>query len=344
MAELQDRPESPVADGALAPDERRSEGSEATGWSAVIARWARRNSAVASVTVVLVAIVVFTAIRSDRFLTAGNIRNVLLQSAVLAIVASGMTLLMVSGGIDLSVGAMASLVGVVAAEMMNDGGSVFLAIITALALSTTIGATNGVLAAYSRSHPFIVTLGVGILLRGIAVRITDGLPISGLPQGFNRFASNQSLGLANPVWFAIGALILVALVLRYTVFGRRLYAIGGNSTAAELAGVRVRRQKIALYAVNGLLVGVAALLLTSRISSASAFMGDGLELRAIAAVAVGGTPLAGGRGGVGGTLIGVLLLGVISNSLNLLGIESAWQDVIEGSVVVVAVMSQRSRT
>lgn len=292
---------------------------------------------------VILALVVYTSVRTDVFLTTSNLRNILLQSSVLAVAAAGMTILMVSGGIDLSIGSMASVSGIVAASMMRDGTPIVLAALVAILVATLIGGGNGLLAAWSPSHPFIVTLGVAILLRGVAISLSDGLPISGIPRNFTKLSSDRLLGVPLPVWVAVVVVAFVSVLLRYTVLGRRTYALGGNERAATLAGIRPKLMKPAIYAINGALIGVASLLLTARISSASAFMGDGLELRAIAAVAVGGTPLAGGRGGILGTMLGVVLLGVIANSLNLLGIDAAYQSVLEGAVIIVAVMTQRSR-
>jgi ribose/xylose/arabinose/galactoside ABC-type transport system permease subunit len=182
-----------------------------------------------------------------------------------------------------------------------------------------------------------------IFIQGIAIALTGGLAISGLDDGFVQLGIGKFLGIPIPIWIAAVVALFCAAFLRFTVFGRRLYAMGGNELAAMLAGVRVRRTKVLLYALNGAIVGIAAMVLAARISSAQPLMGSGYEIQAIAAVAVGGTPLAGGRGGIAGTLLGVLLLGVISNSLNLLGVSGAFQFVLQGGVIVAAVMSQRFR-
>ncbi len=305
--------------------------------------WVRGHAALVALGAVLLLISAFTATQSDVFLTLGNLRNVMLQSSVLAIVACGTTLLMVSGGIDLSVGSLMGLAGVVAALLMQDLVPAPLAIFAGIAAVAGLGAFNGFLAAWSPSHPFVVTLGMAILIQGLAIALTNGLPISGLDKGFVQIGIGSLLDIPFPIWVAGLIATLCAALLRFTVFGRRLYAMGGNELAAMLAGIRVRRTKVALYALNGAIVGVAAMVLTARISSAQPLMGSGYELQAIAAVAVGGTPLAGGRGGIVGTLLGVLLLGVISNSLNLLGVSGAFQYVLQGGVIVAAVMSQRFR-
>jgi ribose/xylose/arabinose/galactoside ABC-type transport system permease subunit len=321
-----------------------AEGTAATAATAgIVRRWIEDRTALVALGVVLVVISAFTATQSDVFLTIGNLRNVLLQVSVLAIISSAMTLLMVSGGIDLSVGSMMSLIAIVAALLSAGGIPLPIAILVALLVGIVLGAINGALAAWSPSHPFVVTLGMGILIQGIAIQVTNGLPLSNLDPAFVALGSGAWLGVPIPVWIAGGVLLLCSLLLRYTVFGRHLYSMGGNERAAVLAGVRVRPTKVALYATSGLIVGVGALVLSARIASAQPLMGAGYEFQAIAAVAVGGTPLAGGRGGLLGTLLGVLLLGVISNSLNLLGVSGAFQYVLQGAVIVTAVMSQRSK-
>lgn len=305
--------------------------------------WARPHSALLALTAVLLILCVITASRSDVFLTVDNLRNVFLQVAVLSIAAAGTTMLMVAGGIDLSIGAAMSLVGVSAATFMQSGMGLLPALGLAALIGMGIGAVNGTLAAYSTNHPFIITLGMAIVLQGLAIAVTGGSPISSIDEALVDFGAGRFLGIPKPVWTAVLVLVVVAIVLRFTVFGRRLYALGGSEQATRLAGVPVRRLKVVLYAANGLIVAIAAIVLMSRIASAQPLMGNGYELQAIAAVAVGGTPLAGGRGGIAGTILGVLLLGVISNSLNLLGVSGAYQYVFQGLVIVVAVMSQRSR-
>jgi ribose/xylose/arabinose/galactoside ABC-type transport system permease subunit len=320
-----------------------AEGSPRKGLGEAAVAWAKPRMALLALVAVLVVISIITASSSDVFLTVTNLRNVLLQVSVLAIIASAMTMLMVSGGIDLSVGAMMSLVAVVAVKLMENGTPLGLCLLAAIALGTAIGACNGALAAWSTSHPFVVTLGMSILLQGFAISVTGGLPLSNVDAGLLSFGADKLLGLPYPVWVAAAVLLLVGAALRYSVFGRRLYAMGGNEQAVRLAGLPVKRTKVTLYALSGLLVGLAAIVLTARIASAQPLMGQGYELQAIAAVAVGGTPLAGGRGSIVGTLLGVLLLGVISNSLNLLGVSGAYQYVLQGAVIVIAVMSQRAR-
>jgi ribose/xylose/arabinose/galactoside ABC-type transport system permease subunit len=247
---------------------------------------------------------------------------------------------MVSGGIDLSIGSAVSFVGIVTAALMAAGWPIFGAVAAGLAVSVLVGLTTGTLAAKSTSHPFVVTLGMLTLLQGAALLISQA-PITNIPDSFIDVVRLRPLGIPFVVFvFAVIALLTYVLLSR-TKFGRWLYAIGSSKQAARLSGVRVDLVKVAVYGVSGLFVGIAAILLVAQLTSAQPTMGAGLELSAIAAVAVGGTPLAGGRGDVLGSLLGVLLLALIGNTLNLLSIASNWQYVLQGAVIIVAVMAQR---
>lgn len=289
---------------------------------------------------VIALIVVIAAAGSDVFFTWQNFENILVQISIVGILACGTTLLMVSGGIDLSIGSAVSLTGVVAGYLMTHGWSIALAIGASVLLAVLIGVVIGTLVSFSTSHPFILTLGMLTLLQGLALLVSN-VPISGLPNSYLDWVDGTVLGLPLLVVAFLVCAISVHLILSMTSFGRWLYAIGGSESAAELAGIRVKLVKVGLYGLNGLFVGIAAALMVGQLSSASPDMGSGLELAAIAAVAVGGTPLAGGRGGVLGTLLGVLLLGLIANALNLLSITGNLQYVIQGMVIIVAVMAQR---
>lgn len=290
---------------------------------------------------VIALLIVVTATQSSVFLTWGNFSNVLEQSAIVGILAAGTTMLMVSGGLDLSIGSNLSLSGVVMGLLMANGVAPAISVTVGVLLAAGVGAVNGALAAFSRFHPFIVTLGMLTLLQGLALIVTD-LPITDLPDAFLSITDHDPLGVPLVVWVWFGVALFVHAALSVTKFGRWLYAIGGSESAATLAGIRVPVVKIVLYTINGLLVGVGAMLLIAELSSAQPRMGMGLELAAIAAVAVGGTPLSGGRGGIAGTILGVLLIGLIANALNLMSISSDLQYVVQGAVIIVAVMAQRS--
>ncbi|MFP3953018.1 MAG: ABC transporter permease [Candidatus Acetothermia bacterium] len=291
---------------------------------------------------VLLAIVLFTGFINPRFFNPNNLFNILLQVSVLGVVAMGATVLLISAGLDLSVGGMLSVSGYVSGIVIGMTGSTTLGIFTALLVATAIGMFNGLLVATDRAHPFIITLGMMTLLQGIAIAISRGSPINTMGNLFALIGIRKVGGVIPlPVIIFLAVTILVAFFLRKTPLGRYAYAIGGNEEASRLSGVRTKQVKIALYTLNGFLVGIAAVLLSSILDSALPNMGNGYELRAIAAVVIGGTPLFGGRGSVWGTLGGVLLLGLVSNSINMLGISANFQDVVLGIIILFAVMSQK---
>jgi len=291
------------------------------------------------VLLVLIGLVIIIGISSPVFLSARNIRNVLKQVSTLGVVSMGMTVLIISGGIDLSVGSAMSVVAVIVGKMLKDWGfSVDISILVGLALGFGIGYMNGVLISRTRVHPFILTLGTMTALQGVAIIITKGYPITGLGTRFEVLGGGTIKGIPLIIILFFIVMFLCYFLLQYTQFGRRAYAIGGNEKTAFLAGIKVKRYKVIFYAFCGLLTGLAALLLASRISSAIPTMGSGFELQAIGAVVIGGTPLSGGQGSVWGTLVGVLLLGVIANGLNLLHVDASWQYIVTGVIIVVAVI------
>ena len=291
--------------------------------------------------ITLVAIVVVTAVGNPRFLSIGNLSNILFQISTLGIVAAGQTTLMISGGLDLSVGASLSVAGLATALVILATGSVWLGLLAGLGTGAVIGVANGLLAATNRASPFIITLGTMTFLQGVGIVISGGSPINGAGALFDVFGLGSTLGIPNPVYVMAAVLVVTFLVLRRTLLGRYGFAIGGNEEAARLSGVPVAAIKVGLYTLNGLIVGVAAVVLTGILDSALPNMGTGYELRAIAAVVIGGTPLFGGRGTVIGTLGGVLLLGLVSNSMNLLGVGANYQSAVLGLIITAAVLLQR---
>lgn len=301
----------------------------------------RVHQAKVALLVVIGVVVAIAASASDVFFTWQNFENVLVQVSIVGILACATTMLMVAGGIDLSIGSSVSLSGMAAGYLMTHGWAIGAALLASIGLAALVGAVVGLLAAHSSSHPFILTLGMLTLLQGLALLISD-VPISDVPESFLNLVDRDVLGILLIVVAFLVCAVVVHVILTTTTFGRWLYAIGGSESAARLAGIRVRLVKVALYGLNGVFVGVAAGLMVGQLVSAAPSMGAGLELSAIAAVAVGGTPLAGGRGGIPGTLLGVLLLGLIANALNLLSISGNLQYVVQGAVIIVAVMAQRS--
>jgi ribose transport system permease protein len=289
----------------------------------------------------LVALVVALSLLSDRFLTSSNVINVLRQISINAIIAAGMTVVIIGRGIDLSVGSLLALTGVVGASLAVGGLPAGVAIATALGLGTVMGVFNGAFVAYAGIAPFIVTLAGLTIFRGMALAITDGRPVSGLPPVFMTIGYGSFLGLPVPIWIMLGFLVLTHVILRYTALGRAIYAIGGNEEAARLSGIPVRRVVLFTFAYSGLAAALAAMVLTGRLNSAQPSAGVMFELDAIAAVVVGGTSLFGGRGGVFGTLIGALIIGVINNGMNLLNVPSFYQQIVKGGVILAALLIER---
>lgn len=289
---------------------------------------------------VILLIMIVTASQASAFLTWNNFQNILTSVAIIGILACGTTMIMVSGGIDLSIGSSVSATGTAMALLMAGGMDPVLAVLIGIAMATFIGAINGTLAAYAKTHPFIITLGMLVALQGVALLLSN-LPVSGLPDSFLSVVYEKPLGLPFIVLAFFILAIIVQIILKTTLFGRWLYAIGGSEPAARLAGIRVRWIKVLVYALSGVLVGIGAALLLAQLSSSAPQMGQGLELSVIAAVAVGGTPLVGGRGDMVGTMLGVILLGLIVNALTLMSIDPNLQYVLQGMVIIVAVMAQR---
>jgi ribose/xylose/arabinose/galactoside ABC-type transport system permease subunit len=310
--------------------------AELTSASRAIGRSLLRSQSLALLGVVLVLATVASFL-SDVFLTSDNLTNVLRQVAVLGIVSAGMTLLIVAGGIDLSVGAVASLSGVLAAKIIAADRNMALAVVVALAAGAGIGLLNGLLTGISGAHPLILTLGSLSIVEGIALVITSSQTID-LGERFLTLGTADIGAVPVMVAAAAGVLLAMALVLRFTTLGRNAYAIGGNETASYLAGIKLVRTKVALYGLSGLLAGFAGLVLLSRVGAASATVGIGLELQAVAAVVIGGASLVGGKGSIFGTCLGVLLLGLISNVLNLLNVNANYQGIVLGGLIVTAVV------
>ncbi len=295
-------------------------------------------------TIVLIVGIIITSIFQPEFLTVSNIENLLSQIAVLGILTMGQTIVLISGGIDLSVGSNVALSGVVAGLMFMHGIPLWIDCIAALICATLIGLINGVLIAQNRAHPFIITLGMLTLLEGIAELVTGGSPVNDMGALATILGGTIFFGIPTSVVLLFIVVILVALFLRRAPLGRAAYAIGGNEEASYLSGIPIKRTKIYLYTLVGLIAGIAALTLSGILNAAEANIGTGLELQSIAAAVIGGTPLIGGRGGAWRSLQGVLLLGFVSNSLNLLSIGANYQNIALGIIVLIAVMVQKTRS
>ncbi|GHB45866.1 transporter [Streptomyces xanthochromogenes] len=286
----------------------------------------------------LVVLVAALALLSGDFLTTQNLLNVGVQAAVTAILAFGVTFVIVSAGIDLSVGSVAALSATVLAwSATSEGVPVWLAVLLAVATGIACGLVNGVLVSYGKLPPFIATLAMLSVGRGLSLVISQGSPIA-FPGSVSHLGDTLGGWLPVPVLVMIAAGLLTALVLSRTYIGRSMYAIGGNEEAARLSGLRVKRQKLVIYALSGLFAAVAGIVLASRLASAQPQAAQGYELDAIAAVVIGGASLSGGVGKASGTLIGALILAVLRNGLNLLSVSAFWQQVVIGVVIALAVL------
>jgi len=279
---------------------------------------------------------------SDRFFTVDNMFNILRQSTINGIIAVGMTLVILTAGIDLSVGSILALSSVMAASMLQSGMPVPLAILFGLGIGAACGLTNGLIITRASVPPFVTTLGMMTIARGLALVFTGGKPITGLPETF-RFIGTGSVGpIPTPIIIAALAFIIGFIMLTRTSLGQFIYAIGNNPVAARYAGISVSINITLVYAISGFLSALAGLILIARLNSAQPTAGIGFEFDAIAAVVVGGTSFAGGQGGLGGTLIGVLIIAVLNNGLNLLNISSFYQPVVSGIVIALALLLHRA--
>lgn len=278
------------------------------------------------------------SLASPHFLTVDNLLNVLRQSAINAILALGQLVVIITAGIDLSIGSIVGLTIVLLALMMKAGWPWQMACAAAVASGAAVGLLNGLLLTRLKlPHPFISTLGTMNVARGAALLLAAGVPISGLPAGFREGVAGSALGIPSPVLIAAAVYALGHVFLARTVWGRDLYAIGGNREAARLCGIPVDRRLNLAYALSGAAAGLAAVVLAGRMNSGFPLAGQGAELDAIAAVIIGGASFFGGVGTVGGTLIGALVIGFLRNGLNLLDVSAFWQMVVIGSVIVAAV-------
>jgi ribose transport system permease protein len=284
--------------------------------------------------VVLLALVL--AVVTDGFLTANNLLNVLRQASLTFLIASGVTLVIVTAGLDLSIGANLGLSACVAAAVMKSSGTIALGVAAGLACGTAIGLANGLMITLLGLPPFIATYGMLWMLHGTTYWYMAGETIYGFPPGFRALGSGYLLGIPIPVYLMAAGVAVGGVFVRYSTFGSDIYAIGANPEAARLSGLPVRRRLNLVYVVSGAMAGLAALVYLARLNSAEADIGEPLMLPAIAAVLVGGTSLFGGVGGLGGTLAGALLLALVLNGMNLLNIRSDWQPLVTGVIVLIA--------
>jgi ribose transport system permease protein len=287
----------------------------------------------------IVLLVLFGALTlaSDEFLTADNLANLARQVAIFGIIAVGELLVILTAGIDLSVGSVLGLTGCVTAELLVHGWNVPLAILAGLLVGAGLGVFNGVLVAYAKLPPFIVTLGMLGIARGIVLVMTNASTVQPLPTSFGDIANGDFLGLPNLLWMFVIVVLVAAFVLRRTVFGRYVYAVGSNPESARLAGVPVTAVLVAVYAISGLLAAVGGVLFTSRLDAGIPTAGTGYELNAIAACVIGGASLFGAKGGAFGAAAGALIVGTLNNGGNLLAINAFYLQIIIGALILAAV-------
>ena len=295
--------------------------------------------------ITLLALCLATALLTDRFLSPLNLTNILVQSSIMAVIAIGMTFVIIGGGFDLSVGSTVALAGCIAAMVIVKFG-VAVGVVAGIAAGVAVELANGVIIAKLGVNPFITTLGTMVLVRGIVYLITGGAPVGdeGLPAAFIAFGSARFLGIHYLVWVPALLLLILSWVMRATPYGRRIYATGGNREAAYLSGVPVERIIASTYAWCGALAGVAGVMLAARLQSGQPTAGEFYELTAIAAVILGGASLQGGEGTLYKSIIGVLIMIVLGNSLNLLNVDSYWQRVAIGAVIIAAAAADRLRS
>jgi ribose transport system permease protein len=292
--------------------------------------------------IALILLITVVSFLNANFFTVDNILNILRQTSVNAIIAVGMTLVILTAGIDLSVGSILALCGAFAATMVGLEVPVMVAVPTSLIAGAVLGGLTGIIIAKGKVQAFIATLVTMTLLRGVTMVYTDGRPIStgftDTADAFAWFGTGYLFGIPVPVWIMAVVFIAAWYMLNHTRFGRYVYALGGNESATRLSGINVDKVKIGVYAICGFLAALAGIIVASRLSSAQPTAGMGYELDAIAAVVVGGTSLAGGRGRIMGTLIGALIIGFLNNALNLLDVSSYYQMIAKAVVILLAVL------
>ncbi len=293
----------------------------------------------------LVLLAAAVSILSPRFLSAGNLLNVLRQTSINAVIATGMTFVILTGGIDLSVGSVLAYCGAVMGALLATSLPLPASVALVLLLGAAIGAVTGLVITKGGTQPFIATFVSMTLLRGATLVFTDGRPIAAdagpHADAFAYLGQGHFLGVPLPVYFMALVLALAFYVLRHTRLGRYVYAIGSNERAARLSGLRTSLVKTTVYAVSGTLAALAGIILTARLSSAQPTAGQGYELDAIAAVVIGGTTLSGGKGSILGTIVGALIIGVLNNGLNIMNVSSYYQMIAKGAVILVAILLDR---
>lgn len=292
------------------------------------------------VLIIFAAMFIFMTIMSPFFLTQANVLNMVRQCSINGLLAVGMTFVLITGGIDLSVGSILSLSAIVGCSFIQEGSSypIGLCIAIALTIGAVIGLINGVVIAHGKVPAFIVTLGSQLMAGGAALVFFNGSPIPGLKAAYNQIGAGKLFGvIPYPIIIFLIVLAIGSITLKKTLYGRYVYAVGGNETAAKACGLNTKALIVSVYVISGVCAAIAGIVLSARVKTATAIAGEGYELDAIAAAVLGGTSLSGGVGNMWGTLIGVLIIGLLDNGMTLLNVQSYYQDIIQGFIIILAV-------
>lgn len=296
--------------------------------------------------VILLVLMLCMGLLSDKFFTWSNMKNIGIQSSVNIVLSFGMLMVIIIGGIDLSIGAILALTGIVAAYLMKSGCPIVVSMIVSCLAGAALGAVNGFVVTFMKLPPFVATLGTTGVFRGVALLITGGLPVSQLPEKLRVIGQGSILGIPNPIVIMVVVAIVVHVILTYTSYGRSLYAIGSNYEATRLSGVAVKRNSMITYTIEGCIAAIAGVILLGRLAVAQPNAATGYESNAIAAAVIGGASFSGGRGTVIGAFIGGLVISVLNNGFTILGLNSFVQQIAIGLVVILAVFAdilQRSK-
>ena len=290
-----------------------------------------------SIMIVLIVMMIVFSIASQYFFTKNNLLTVALQSSIIAIISIGQTLVLITGGIDLSLGSVIGFSGMLSSMFMVDGMSIPAAIILGCLIASSVGLVNGLLIVYAKLPPFVVTLGSMSIVKGINLLLTNGIPVSGLPKEFIVIGSNSFLGLPIPVWIMFILTFIFHYMLTKTPLGLHIYASGSNIQASKLSGINTNVTIVLVYVFSAFLASIAGIIFASRVLSGQPTAGSGYELYAVASSVIGGTSLSGGEGIISGTLVGSIIIGTLRNGLNLLGVSAFLQEVMIGCVIIAAV-------
>ena len=284
----------------------------------------------------LILLVVIFTMATNTFFSVKNMVNILQQTSINCVIALGMTLVIITGGIDLSVGSIMALTGMVMAQMMTSGVNIGLSLFVGVCLGIACGVLNGLLISKLQLQPFLVTLGTMSVFRGLTLIISNGLPVRGFPQEFSDSMNSLNASVPVPVILLLVFAVILFFVIKYTKYGQYVFAIGGNEEASRLSGINTLLVKTITYAINGFACSLAAIIFMGRLAAADPQAGNGYEMYAIAAAAIGGASLAGGKGSLVGTIIGALILGTLSNGLTLCNVQSFYQTLAIGLIVIIA--------